>query len=139
AAIAVVTGLLFGLAPALQAARTDLHDSLKDGGRGASGSGYRNRLRSALVVAEIALSLVLLVGASLFVRSFLNFEVSRAGLDSSSWMLLRFYMPGDAYQPPDAMTRRVADIVRRVEALPGVEAVTASNMVPYLSGGSDAQ
>src|SRR5207253_2329873 len=60
-----------------------------------------------------------------------------AGLDSSPWMLMRFYMPGDIYEPPDAMTRRVQDIVRRVEALPGVSVAMASNMVPYLSGGSD--
>jgi putative ABC transport system permease protein len=80
---------------------------------------------------------VLLVGASLFVRSFLNFQASRAGLDSSPWMLLRFYMPGDAYEPADAMTRRVQDIVRGVEALPGVVSASASNMVPYMSGGSD--
>src|SRR5438067_3806172 len=117
-AIAIGTGLLFGLAPALQAARSDLHDALKDGGRGAGGSARRNRLRSALVVAEIALSLVLLVGASLFVRTFLNFEVSRAGLDSSPWMLLRFYMPGDRYESKDTIARRVDDIVQRAEALP---------------------
>ena len=134
--ISVLSGIVFGLAPALQTAGRDLHDSLKDGGRGAGAGARRNRLRSGLVVAEIALSLVLLVGASLFIRSFLNFEVSRAGLDSSSWMLLRFYMPGDAYQPGDAMARRVQDIVRRVESLPGVAAASASNMVPYLGGGS---
>jgi putative ABC transport system permease protein len=135
-AIAVATGLIFGLAPALQAARADLHGSLKEGGRGTAG-GRRNHLRSALVVAEIALSLVLLVGASLFVRSFLKFEASRAGLDSSPWMLMRFYMPGDPYEAKDAIARRVDDIVRRVEALPGVSFAMASNMVPYLGGGSD--
>ena len=137
-AIAIATGVLFGLAPALQAARLDFHDALKDGGRGAGGHSKRNRLRNVLVVAEIALSLVLLVGASLFVRSFLNFEASRAGLDSSAWMLMRFYMPGDAYDAPDAMTRRVQDIVRRIEALPGVTTAMGSNMVPYLSGGGSA-
>ncbi len=135
--IAVVTGLVFGTAPALQAGRVDLQDSLKEGGRGSAGSVRRNRMRSALVVAEIALSLVLLVGASLFVRSFLNFEASRAGLDAAPWMLLRFYMPGTAYQAPDAIARRVADIVRRVEALPTVASAAASNMVPYMGGGSE--
>ena len=134
-AIAVITGLVFGLAPALQAARSDLHDSLKDGGRGAGGSVRRNRLRSALVVAEIALSLVLLVGASLFVRSFLNLQNARAGLDTRSLLLLRFSMLGDAYQPPDAMARRAQDIVRRVETLPGVVSAIAANMLPYNGGG----
>jgi len=135
-AIAVLTGLIFGLAPALQAAKTNLQDALKDGGRGSAG-GARNRVRNTLVIAEIALSLILLVGASLFVRSFLNLQESRAGLDTTPLMTLRFYMPGDQYDAPEAMDRRVADIVRRVETLPGVAAATASNMVPLSSGGSD--
>ena len=75
---------------------------------------------ATLVVLEIALSLVLLVGASLFVRSFLNLQDAHAGIDTAPLMTLRFYMPGDQYEPPDAMIRRVDDIVRRVEALPGV-------------------
>src|SRR5207253_791524 len=77
-AVALATGMIFGLAPALQAARANVHSALKDGGRGSAG-GARNRLRNALVVAEIALSLVLLVGASLFVRSFLNLQDARVG------------------------------------------------------------
>jgi putative ABC transport system permease protein len=136
-AIAMLTGVIFGLAPALQAARTDLHGTLKDGGRGAGGSVHRNRFRSALVVSEIALSLVLLVGASLFVRSFLNLQSARAGLETSPLMLMRFYMPGDQYNDEAAMVRRVEDVVRRVQALPGVADVSASNMVP-LDGGGDA-
>ena len=132
-AVAVFTGLIFGLAPALHAARADLHDSLKEGGRGASSS--RDRLRSALVVAEIALSLVLLVGASLFVRSFLNLQNIRTGLDMAPLMTLRFFMPGDRYQADDAMSRRVEDVVRRVEALPGVASAMASGMVPLGGGG----
>jgi putative ABC transport system permease protein len=133
-AIAALTGIVFGLVPALQAARTNLQDSLKD--RGVSPGGSRNRLRSVLVVAEIALSLVLLVGASLFIRSFLNLQESRAGLDTNPLMTLRFYLPGDQYEPENAIVRRVDDIVRRVEALPGVVAAAASNMVPLSGGGS---
>src|SRR2546428_2095670 len=83
--IAIVTGIVFGLAPALQAARSDLHESLKDGGRGAGGSVHRSRLRSSLVVGEIALAFVVLVGASLFVRTFRNFEKARAGLPTGGW------------------------------------------------------
>jgi putative ABC transport system permease protein len=88
-------------------------------------------------VAEIALALVLLVGASLFVRSFLNLQEAKAGVDTGSLMTLRFYMPGDLYEPADAMVRRVDDIVRRVEALPGVVSAFASNMVPLSGGGSE--
>ena len=132
-AISALTGIIFGLAPALQAARTNLQGALKEGGRG---SGIqKNRLRHTLVVAEIALSLVLLVGASLFVRSFLNLQNARTGGDTSGLMLMRFYMPGEQYVPEDALTRRVEDIVRRVEALPGVTAAMASNMAPYDGGG----
>ena len=134
-AVALLTGLIFGLAPAFQAAKTNLQDSLKDGGRGSAG-GARSRLRNALVVVEIALSLVLLVGASLFVRSFMNLQGARAGIDTTPLMTLRFYMPGDQYEQPDAMIRRVDDIVRRVEALPGVVSAMASNMVPLSNGGS---
>jgi putative ABC transport system permease protein len=135
-AVAVFTGLIFGLAPALHAARSDLQDSLKEGGRGASSS--RDRLRSALVVAEIALSLVLLVGASLFVRSFLNLQSIRTGIDMAPLMTLRFFMPADRYQADDAMTRRVDDVVRRIEALPGVASTMASGMVPLGGGGAGA-
>jgi putative ABC transport system permease protein len=136
AAVAALTGVVFGLAPALQAAKTNLQDSLKDGGRGSAG-GARSRLRRSLVVAEIALALVLLVGASLLVRSFLNLQNAKAGIDTAPLMTMRFYMPGDQYEPPDAMVRRVDDIVRRVEALPGVVSAFASNMVPLSNGGSE--
>ncbi len=136
--IAVATGLLFGLAPALQAAKTDINETLKEGGRGAGGSVRRNRLRSALVVAEVALSLVLLVGASLFVRSFLQLQTASGGFDTANLLTLRFYLPSGVYADGDeaAMARRVEDIVRRVEALPGVASATVSNTIP-LSGGGD--
>jgi putative ABC transport system permease protein len=130
-----LTGLLFGLAPALQAAKTNVQEALKDGGRGSAG-GTRNQLRNTLVVVEVALSLVLLVGASLFVRSFLNLQEAKAGVDTGLMMTMRFYMPGDQYDAPDAMVRRVHDVVRRVEALPGVVSAMASNMVPLGGGGS---
>lgn len=136
-AVAVFTGLIFGLVPALHAARADLQDSLKEGGRGASTS--RDRLRSALVVAEIALSLVLLVGASLFVRSFLNLKGIRTGIDMSPLMTMRFFMPGARYESQAAISRRVDDVVRRVEALPGVASAMVSSMVPLSGGGSVTQ
>ncbi len=134
----VTTGLLFGLAPALQAGRASLVGALKDGGRGAAGSRSRARLRSTLVVVEVALSLMLLVGASLFVRSILNIYRADAGIDTSSLMTLRLFMAGDAYDRPEAMTARVDDVVRRIEALPGVAGAFASNLVPLAGGGGSA-
>jgi putative ABC transport system permease protein len=132
--ISMLTGVIFGLAPALQATRSSLQDSLKEGGRGATG-GRRAWLRNGLVVAEVSMSLVLLVGASLFVRSFLNLQNASVGFDTTPLMTLRFYLPGAAYEPPDAKARRVEDIVRRVESLPGVQSAFASNFVPLGGGG----
>jgi putative ABC transport system permease protein len=130
-----LTGIVFGLAPALHAADSDLHGALKEGGRGSGGSGRRNRIRNALVVAEIALSLVLLVGASLFIRSFLNLQGADGGLNVGPLMTLRFSLASEDYQSEEAKTHRVEDIIRRVEALPGVEAAFASNLVPFSGGG----
>ena len=132
--ISAATGIIFGLVPALQAVRGDLQSSLKEGGRGNAG-GSRAYLRSTLVVVQVALSLVLLVGASLFVRSFMNLQTTEVGFDTSRLMTMRFYLPGAAYASDEAKARRVDDIVRRVEALPGVEAAFASNFVPMGAGG----
>ena len=133
--ISLLTGVVFGLAPAFQAVRTNLQSSLKEGGRGNAG-GSRARLRNALVIAEVALALVLLVGASLFVRSFLNLEGTTVGFDTKPLMSMRFYLPGAAYESGEAKARRVDDIVRRVEALPGIQGAFASNFVPMGAGGN---
>jgi putative ABC transport system permease protein len=133
-AISLLTGIIFGLVPALHATRSNLQDSLKEGARGSTG-GRRAWLRNGLVVVEIAMSLVLLIGASLFVRSFLNLQNASVGFDTAPLLTLRFYMPGTAYEAQGAKERRVEDIVRRVEALPGVQAAFASNFVPLGAGG----
>jgi putative ABC transport system permease protein len=135
-AVAVGTGLLFGLVPAMQASRSDLHEMIKEGGRGAGWSVARNRLRGILVVVEVALALVLLVGASLFARSFLKVRAASGGFSSAHLLTLRIYLPGSRYQDEGARARRIDDIVRRLEALPGVEAAAASNTIP-LDGGGD--
>jgi putative ABC transport system permease protein len=137
-AVSVLTGVVFGLVPAFQAARTDLQSSLKEGGRGSAGGG-RARIRNALVIAEVAMSLVLLIGASLFVRSFLNLQNAAVGFDTTPLLTMRFYLPGAAYETADAKARRVQDIARRVEGIPGVEAAFASNFVPLGGGGSGGQ
>ena len=102
----MVTGLLFGLAPALQALKTDLHETLKEGGRGAGGSLRRNRLRSSLVVAQVALSLALLVSAALFVRSTLELQEEKGGLTTEHLMSMRIYLPAGRYEKDAAMSAR---------------------------------
>lgn len=132
-AIAAGTAIVFGLFPALQISRGNLHDTLKEGTRGNSVA--KSFLRSALVVVQVAFALVALVGALLFVRSFWNLGAFNIGFDTAPLMSMRFYMPGAVYEEADAKLRRAEDIVRRVEALPGVRAAFASNMVPFGNGG----
>lgn len=134
-AVSALTGLVFGLAPALQAGRLNLQEALRDGARGSGQSGRRARLRNGLVVVEVAMALVLLVGASLFVRSFLNLQHANPGFNTGPLLTLRVYMTGEGYTAPDQRARRVEDIVQRIESLPQIEAAFASNFIPLASGG----
>jgi putative ABC transport system permease protein len=133
-AIAVGTGIFFGVVPALQATGTSLQESLREGGRGSTGE-RRAWMRNTLVVAQVGFALILLIGSSLFIRSFLNLQGASVGFDTSPLMTLRFYLPGQAYETSGAKARRVEDIVRRTEALPGVQQAFASNFVPLGGGG----
>jgi putative ABC transport system permease protein len=134
--VAVTTALVFGLVPAVQITRRELQGNLKEGARGTTSAGAI--VRNALVVSQVSLALVALVGALLFVRSFTNLDGFRVGFDTTSVLTLRFFMSGERYEPKGAKARRVEDIVRRVELLPGVKAVFASNLVPISGGGGDA-
>ena len=133
-AIALATGIVFGAAPAFQATAASLQESLREGGRGSAGE-RRAWLRNSLVVVQVALALVLLVGSSLFVRSFLNLQGARVGFETSPLMTLRISLPGEAYEQPEPKARRVDDVVKRIEGLPGVQAAFASNFVPLGGGG----
>jgi predicted permease len=134
--VALATAVVFGLFPALQVTRGGLHDDLKEGTRGNSAG--RSLLRSGLVVAQVSLALVALVGALLFVRTFTNLDSFALGFDSTRLMTMRIAMSGTAYEAEDARAQRVRDILDRVEALPGVEAAFASNLVPLQGGGFGA-
>jgi len=133
--LSVVTGLVFGLLPALKSTKPDLHGTLKESGRGGMGGRGRHRLRSALVIGEIALSLVLLVGSTLMIRSFLGLARVKPGFDPQGVLTMRLYLAGERY---DSAASRIAfyrDALGRLQQLPGVEFAAASNGVPVGQGG----
>jgi predicted permease len=132
--VAVGTGILFGLIPALHASRGDLSTALKESS-GRLGTGARQaRTRSALVVTEIALALVLLVGASLLVRTAVALRHVNPGFDASGVLTMRMSMSGERYLKSEGVEQAVRDGVERIRALPGVESASATCCVP-LEGG----
>jgi predicted permease len=134
AGVAVLTGLIFGVMPALQSSRVDLNDTLKEGGRGAlTSSGSHSR--SLLVVTEIALSLVLLVGAGLMIQSFLRLRRVNVGLDPKNVLTMSVGLPFAKYAEAEQRATFFKNLVDRVKGIPGVEAAGATSTLP-LSGGN---
>ncbi len=130
AAVSLACGLLFGLIPALLASRTDLNDVLRDEGRGATAPRGRNRARSLLVIGQVALSLVLLIASGLLVRSFIRLETVSPGFDPAGVLTMQIELPPARYGKPAQMTAFSDETVRRVKALPGVEAAAISSALP---------
>ena len=125
----VGTGLTFGLAPALQLARTDSNDSLKDGARGATSSGGR-WLTSSLVIVEMAFTLALLAGAGVMIRSFLNMYNADLGARTDNVLTAGLALPEQKYPDIGARIRFIDQLDDRLRALPGVEAVSIGTAVP---------
>jgi putative ABC transport system permease protein len=126
--LAVLTSLLFGLLPALQAAKTDLQTTLKDGGRLTTGAS-RDRLRKALLMAEVSLSLVLLTGAGLLVRSMWNLRHVDPGFKMDNLLTLRLRLEGEKYHP-QASRVFYDECLARVQALPGVRSAALTHSLP---------
>jgi putative ABC transport system permease protein len=131
---AVLTAVVFGLVPALQTARKDLVDPLRDSGKGTSGGFRRKRLASALVVAEVALSLVLLAGAGLLMRSFVNLTTADLGLDPEHVLFARVPLPKGRYDTREAKQQFFEQVLARVQALPGVLAASTGMALPPFGG-----
>ena len=132
--LSVLSGVLFGLAPAWQLSKPDLNSALKEGGRqGASGS---HRLRGLLVVSEVALSLMLLISAGLLIRSFLQLVKTDPGFNSDNLITMSLVLPVANYKDEPQRVAFYSDLVRRVEELPGVESAAAVNHLPL--GGSNS-
>ena len=134
-ALSTLAGLLFGLAPAQQLARLDVHGDLKQGARGGSSAGQR-RLRGALVVAEIAISLVLLVGAGLTIKSFEKVQQVSAGFNPDHVLTFGVSLPSARYPAPQQKAEFWQHAVDGLRGIPGVEVAGATSRLPLLPGNS---
>ncbi len=138
AVVAVITSIVFGLAPAVRALRTDLTDSLKDGAQGASSGGARQRFRNALVIVEMALAVVLLVGAGLMLRSLWSLQRVELGFEPSRVQTMRLSLPAASYETPEQVVAFYSRLIDQVRALPGVRTVGAARSLPLASTIGDA-
>ncbi|MGH9660031.1 MAG: ADOP family duplicated permease, partial [Bryobacteraceae bacterium] len=128
-ALSLLTGLLFGLAPAITASRADLSATLKEGGRtGASGG---SRLRSAFVVAQFALALVLLAGAGLLIQSFVRLQAVSPGFQPDHLLTMRVLLPNVRYPEVAPRARFFEQAIRRIETQPGVSSASAVSFLPF--------
>lgn len=133
----LVTGVVFGLAPALQASNPNMNETLKEGGR--AGSTGRQGLRSALVIGEIAISLVLLVGSGLLIRSFVALNRVSAGFDDRNLLTFDVSLSSKEFAEAPKVRRFFKQLIERVEALPGVQAAAMTDLLPLNGGDSENQ
>ncbi|HEY6332310.1 MAG TPA: ABC transporter permease, partial [Blastocatellia bacterium] len=129
-AIALLTSIAFGVAPALQSARVNLNEVLKETGSASLGSPRGRQLRSALVVSEVALALVLLIGAGLLIKSFARLQESRFGFNPENVTALELFLPGYKYKTKEARVQFVENSLDRIRAIPGVVDAGATNFLP---------
>ena len=128
--ISMLTGVVFGLAPALRASRVDLNETLKEGGRGADRGHGRHMTRKLLVVFEVALSLIVLICAGLLIRSYRRVVNAHPGFDSRNVHAMRLSLPGARYSTPESIVGFFRQVGERLERTPGVESVGTSYSLP---------
>jgi putative ABC transport system permease protein len=134
--VSLLTGLIFGLVPALEASRPDLNETLKEGGKGA-GSGTRShRVRDVFVVVEVALALVLLISAGLMIKSFLKLQSVNPGFNSQNLLTVKLLLPGSKYGEDHQRVAFFRQLLSRIESLPGVRSAGAVSFLPFTSLGS---
>jgi putative ABC transport system permease protein len=133
-AVSIFTGILFGFVPALQAARTDLNTTLKETGS-RTGSGLRqNKARSVLVVAEMALAVLLLIGAGLLIRTFAALHSVAPGFNPRNVLAMDTSLAGGKYEQTAAITQLSRVVLERIRAIPGVESAAATSYLPLQGG-----
>lgn len=129
--LSLLTSFLFGLAPALQASKLDLNETLKEGGRGNSGGSKQNRLRSLLVITEVALALVLLIASGLMIKSFLRLQDVNPGFSSENLITLEMQLPEGKYADKERQAIFQQQLVQRVAQVPGVQSVGTVDNLPF--------
>ncbi len=129
-AVSVLCGIVFGLAPALQVSRPDLNAVLRAEGRGTNGGRHKNRLRSLLVVSQVALSVTLMIGAGLLLRNFIQLRTASPGFDSRDLLTMKIALPPARYLNGPQMIAFYDALVESVRALPGVRAAAVSSALP---------
>jgi len=134
-AITVFTGVIFGIAPAWHASRTDVNESLKEGGRSATAGAGRERYRKLLVVSEFALGLVLVVASALMIRSFYRLLEVNPGFRVDNVLTSQVNLPEKKYAKPEQINNFYRDVLSRIQALPGVEAAGAITPLPLSGNG----
>jgi putative ABC transport system permease protein len=133
--VSILTGIIFGLAPALQASKFDLNESLKEGGRTSGAGGARRNLRGALVVAEVALALMLLVGAGLMIKSFARLMDVRPGFDPQNLLTMQLSLPEARYAKEEQVLAFYGQLEEKLKTQPGVEGVGFVNYLPMAGSG----
>jgi putative ABC transport system permease protein len=128
--VSLLTGLVFGLVPALQASRPDLNETLKEGSRGSTGGIGRHRVRSVLVVTEVALTQMLLIGAGLMIKSFYSLQEVDPGFNADSVLTMQVTLPPLKYAEDAQIKAFYEQALKRIEALPGVLAAGAATTLP---------
>ena len=131
-AVALLTGLLFGLVPALHATKSDLNSTLKEGGRESKGA--KTRLRNVLVVAEIAITLVLLIGAGLMLKSFIGLQRIDPGFNSSNVLTFNLQLPGVKYTDWRQVAGFYSQLTQRLKNVPGIRSADVTSYMPLESG-----
>ena len=133
--VTLLTSVLFGIVPALEATRLNLNDALKEGGKGAEGHGSRSRrLRGALVVAEVALALMLLVGAGLLVKSFAQLRKIDTGFETENMLTMVLRLPASKYKEDPQYVAFFRQALERIRATPGVQSAGIVNFLPLYGG-----
>jgi predicted permease len=131
-AISVLSGILFGLTPSLQLSRPNLGGTLSDEGRSSTGSRQRNRVRSILVAAQVALSMVLLIGSGLLIRSFMRLRMVDPGFGAKNTLTAKTFLPPAIYPQPADRIAFYRSALQHLQSIPGVEAAAISTALPVL-------